>query len=72
MLLRIKDLPYEIDTAVEKGRRWVQVWLNNTCLSHFNSADDALDYIEHLCDQAEPRPWGETSPSVFSIKGEHE
>lgn len=48
MLLRIEDLPYEIDTAVEKGRRWVQVWLNNTCLSHLTSLDEAVEFIEDL------------------------
>ena len=46
MLLTVKDSPYEIDTAVHEGCRWVQVWTGNDCIAPFESIDEAVEFIE--------------------------
>jgi hypothetical protein len=48
MLLIIKDTPYEIDTAVHEGERWVQVWTGSDCISPFDTIDEAISFIEGL------------------------
>ena len=48
MLLIIKDTPYEIDTAVDNGERWVQLWTGSDCISPFDTIDEAVDFIEYL------------------------
>lgn len=51
MLLIVKDSPYEIDTAVHEGCRWVQVWTGNDCISPFDTIDEAVDFIEELMEE---------------------
>ena len=51
MLLIIKDTPYEIDTAVHEGKRWVEVWQWNKSISPFETVDEAVSFIEEIMEE---------------------
>ena len=53
MLLRVMEedvvgAPFEIDTGVEHGCRWVQIWRGRKCLRQFKSMDEAIQQIEEM------------------------
>jgi hypothetical protein len=67
MLLTVKDQPIEIDTALEDGRRWAQVWFGDTCIGQFHSLEDAFAFTDDII---ESRRWPqkakpEYAPSVY-------
>jgi len=67
MLLTVKDHPIEIDTAVEDGRRWAQVWFGDTCIGQFDNLEDAVGFTDDII---ESHRWPQGSktgyaPSVY-------
>ena len=57
MLLIIKDTPYEIDTAVHEGKRWVDLWQGDKSISPFDTVDEAVSFIEEIMEEKDDGGW---------------